>query len=184
MAKSILSNVVWPDDSRVVASRPSTNMSASQALSEVHVEGTIGLTKVRYRVDEKYLHKQLSFIKSFCLNFISISYYICLFVSVFFLVSDRSVATIQQHNDYSEPLFIGLVRILQTSNTLPPLTIMQAVQDEYVTQHTTTGTIIQTDHRIAVIAGYLSGEVTGMSAYDYVYGEDLEYTLKAQKLSK
>ncbi|XP_046657851.1 neuronal PAS domain-containing protein 2-like [Daphnia pulicaria] len=96
--------------------------------------------------------------------------------------SDRSVATIQQHNDYSEPLFIGLVRILQTPNTLPPLTIMQAVQDEYVTQHTTTGTIIQTDHRIAVIAGYLSGEVTGMSAYDYVFKEDLEYTLKAQKL--
>ncbi len=105
---------------------------------------------------------------------------------LFFSVSgsDRSVATIQQHNDYSEPLFIGLVRILQTPNTLPPLTIMQAVQDEYVTQHTTTGTIIQTDHRIAVIAGYLSGEVTGMSAYDYVFKEDLEYTLKAQKLSK
>ena len=183
MAKSILSNVVWPDDSRVVASRPSTNMSASQALSEVHVEGTIGLTKVRYGVDEKHLHKQLSFIKSFCLKFISISYYLP-FRLCFYLVSDRSVATIQQHNDYSEPLFIGLVRILQTSNTLPPLTIMQAVQDEYVTQHTTTGTIIQTDHRIAVIAGYLSGEVTGMSAYDYVYGEDLEYTLKAQKLSK
>ncbi|XP_057381265.1 neuronal PAS domain-containing protein 2-like [Daphnia carinata] len=96
--------------------------------------------------------------------------------------SDRSVATVQQHNDYSEPLFIGLVRILQTANTLPPLTIMQAVQDEYVTQHTTTGTIMQTDHRIAIIAGYLTGEVTGMSAYDYVYKEDLEYTLKAQSL--
>ncbi len=61
---------------------------------------------------------------------------------------------------------------------------MQAVQDEYVTQHTTTGTIMQTDHRIAIIAGYLTGEVTGMSAYDYVYKEDLEYTLKAQSLSK
>lgn len=90
----------------------------------------------------------------------------------------------QQHNDLTEPLFIGLVRILQTPNTLPPLTMMQAVQDEYITQHTTTGTIIQTDHRIAVIAGYLKGEVTGMSAYDYVYSEDLEYTLKAQSLSK
>lgn len=94
------------------------------------------------------------------------------------------VAAIQQHNDYTEPLFVGLVRILQTPNTLPPLTIMQAVQDEYITQHSTTGTIIQTDHRIAVIAGYLTGEVTGMSAYDYVYSEDLEYTLKAQSLSK
>ena len=102
----------------------------------------------------------------------------------FFPTGDRSVATIQQHNDYSEPLFVGLVRILQTPNTLPPLTIMQAVQDEYVTQHTPTGTIIQTDHRIAIIAGYMTGEVTGMSAYDYVYGEDLEYTLKAQSLSK
>ena len=90
---------------------------------------------------------------------------------------------LQQHNDHTEPLFIGLVRMLQTPNTLPPLTIMQAVQDEYITQHTTAGTIIRTDHRIAVIAGYMSGEVTGMSAYDYVYSEDLEYTLKAQSLS-
>lgn len=100
------------------------------------------------------------------------------------LGNDKSMASIlQQHNDHTEPLFIGLVRMLQTPNTLPPLTIMQAVQDEYITQHTTAGTIIRTDHRIAVIAGYMSGEVTGMSAYDYVYSEDLEYTLKAQSLS-
>lgn len=62
--------------------------------------------------------------------------------------------------------------------------MMQAVQDEYYTQHTTTGTIIRTDQRIATIAGYFSGEVTGMSAHDYIFTEDLEYTLKAQSLSK
>ena len=108
-----------------------------------------------------------------------------MYIRIFYLDGERTVALTQHHiNDYSEPLFVGLVRILQTSNALPPLTAMQATQDEYVTQHLTSGTIIQTDHRIAVIAGYLSGEVTGMSAYDYVYPEDLEYTLKAQSLSE
>lgn len=62
--------------------------------------------------------------------------------------------------------------------------MIQSRLDEYFTQHTLDGTIIQTDHRISTIAGYLSGEVKGVSAYKFFYDGDLEYTLKAQSMSK
>lgn len=98
------------------------------------------------------------------------------------LTGDRG-GSMQPSNGYTEPLFIAVVRLLQTPNTLPPLTMIQATKDEYFTQHTPTGTIIRTDHRIATVAGYMTGEVTGMSAFDYIHPEDQEFALKAQSLS-
>lgn len=85
---------------------------------------------------------------------------------------------------YTEPLFIAVVHLLQTPRTLPPLTIIESTKDKYLTRHDSQGMIIQTDHRISTIAGYLTCDVLGKSAFDYIYDEDREYTIKAQALSE
>ena len=102
---------------------------------------------------------------------------------------DRSLAVVttggaQSGNGYTEPLFIAMVRLLQSQRTLPPLTMIESTKDIYLTRHDSNGVIIQTDHRISTIAGYLSCDVMGKSAFGYIYDEDRDYAFKAQTLSE
>ncbi len=62
--------------------------------------------------------------------------------------------------------------------------MVQAAQDEYFTEHAPDGMIIRADHRIAIVAGYLTAEVTRTSAFHYMHPEDVDCALKAQSLSK
>lgn len=60
---------------------------------------------------------------------------------------------------------------------------MEAIQDEYVTRHLPDGRIIYTDHRIAFVAGYLTEEVMGMSAFNFIHQDDLPWATVANRQS-
>jgi len=61
------------------------------------------------------------------------------------------------------------------------LSLMEAIQDEYVTRHLPDGRIIYTDHRIAFVAGYLTEEVMGMSAFNFIHQDDLPWATVANR---
>lgn len=63
------------------------------------------------------------------------------------------------------------------------LSLMEAVQDEYVTRHLPDGRIIYSDHRIAFVAGYLTEEVMGCSAFNFICQEDLPWATVANRQS-
>ncbi|CAG7727129.1 unnamed protein product [Allacma fusca] len=61
------------------------------------------------------------------------------------------------------------------------LSLMEAVQDEYVTRHLPDGRIIYSDHRIAFVAGYLTEEVMGLSAFHFIHQDDLPWATVANR---
>ena len=61
---------------------------------------------------------------------------------------------------------------------------MEAIQDQYITRHLPDGRIVFADHRISTILGYLPSEVVGLSAFNFILGEDLPWTAMAQRHSK
>ncbi|OXA45801.1 aryl hydrocarbon receptor nuclear translocator-like protein 2 isoform X2 [Folsomia candida] len=61
------------------------------------------------------------------------------------------------------------------------LSLMEAVQDEYVTRHLPDGRIIYSDHRIAFVAGYLTEEVMGLSAFNFIHQDDLPWATVANR---
>lgn len=61
------------------------------------------------------------------------------------------------------------------------LSLMEAVQDEYVTRHLPDGRIIYSDHRIAFVAGYLTEEVMGLSAFNFIHQDDLPWWVEINK---
>lgn len=54
---------------------------------------------------------------------------------------------------------------------------MDANKDEYVTRHLVDGRIIYCDHRVSVVAGYLSEEVSGLSAFSFMHKDDFRWTM-------
>jgi len=85
-------------------------------------------------------------------------------------------------NGTSEPMLVAVVQLLQPQSLLPALTIIESMKNEYLTKHLPDGRIIQTDHRISIIAGYFMEEVMGYSAYNYIWEEDVEFAGRCQKL--
>jgi len=85
-------------------------------------------------------------------------------------------------NGTSEPMLVAIVEQLHPQSLLPALTIIESMKNEYLTKHLPDGRIIQTDHRISLIAGYFMEEVMGFSAYNYICEEDAEFAGQCQKL--
>ncbi|XP_064482244.1 protein cycle-like isoform X2 [Ornithodoros turicata] len=80
----------------------------------------------------------------------------------------------------SNYLFKTFVRVVNTS-PYKELSLMDAIQDEYVTRHKLDGTIIFADHRLSTLTGHLPHEVQGISAHKYLHPSDVAIALFAQK---
>ncbi|XP_076670678.1 uncharacterized protein LOC143369986 isoform X2 [Andrena cerasifolii] len=75
-------------------------------------------------------------------------------------------------------IFVGLARLL-TKRPITAISIMDANKNEYVTRHLVDGRIIYCDHRVSVVAGYLSEEVSGLSAFSFMHKDDFRWTMIA-----
>lgn len=62
--------------------------------------------------------------------------------------------------------------------------LIEASRDEYVTRHLVDGRIINCDQRISYIAGYMSEEVSGLSAFNFMHREDVRWVMIALRQSK
>ncbi|KAI4489539.1 hypothetical protein M0802_010976 [Mischocyttarus mexicanus] len=73
-------------------------------------------------------------------------------------------------------IFIG-VAWFPKKRPITELSITDANKEEYVTRHLVDGRIIYCDHRISIVAGYMSEEVSGMSAFKYMHKDDVRWTI-------
>ncbi|KAG7188098.1 hypothetical protein KM043_015948 [Ampulex compressa] len=73
-------------------------------------------------------------------------------------------------------VFVGMAR-LPKKRPITELSIIDANKDEYVTRHLVDGRIIYCDHRVSVVAGYLSEEVSGLSAFSFMHKDDFRWTM-------
>lgn len=62
--------------------------------------------------------------------------------------------------------------------------LLEAVKDEYVTRHLIDGRIINCDQRISYVAGYMTEEVSGMSAFKFMHRDDVRWVMIALRQSK
>lgn len=82
----------------------------------------------------------------------------------------------------NDVIFVGIARQLQRRFT--KLSLFEASKEEYVTRHLVDGRIVFCDHRISVVAGYMSEEVSGSSAFRYMHKDDVRWTIIALRQSK
>lgn len=57
--------------------------------------------------------------------------------------------------------------------------LLEATKEEWLTRHLLDGTIVYADHRISVLSGYLSEEVHGNSAFQYIHRQDARWVMIA-----
>jgi len=88
-------------------------------------------------------------------------------------VDDRN-KSVGQHT------FIGVMRPVR-DRPITELSLMESIQDQYLTRHLPDGRIIYTDHRISTVAGYMPSEVKGKSAFNFFFAEDLPWTTMAMR---
>ena len=84
------------------------------------------------------------------------------------------------HSRADKNIFVGVMRPVR-DRPITELSLIEAIQDQYITRHLPDGRIIYSDHRISTIAGYLPSEVTGHSAFNFFYAEDLPWTTMAMR---
>lgn len=80
-------------------------------------------------------------------------------------------------------VFAGVVT-LSKNRCMTELSIMDANKDEYVTRHLVDGRIIYCDHRVSVVAGYMSEEVSGLNAFAFMHKDDFRWTMIGLRQSK
>ncbi|XP_050455079.1 aryl hydrocarbon receptor nuclear translocator-like protein 1 isoform X2 [Cataglyphis hispanica] len=73
-------------------------------------------------------------------------------------------------------IFAG-VATLPKKRPITELSIMDATKDEYMTRHLVDGRIVYCDHRVSIVAGYLSEEVSGQNAFGFMHKADLRWTM-------
>ncbi|KAL6434586.1 hypothetical protein ACFW04_006148 [Cataglyphis niger] len=73
-------------------------------------------------------------------------------------------------------IFAG-VATLPKKRPITELSIMDATKDEYMTRHLVDGRIVYCDHRVSIVAGYLSEEVSGLNAFGFMHKADLRWTM-------
>ncbi|XP_055845365.1 neuronal PAS domain-containing protein 2-like isoform X2 [Episyrphus balteatus] len=74
-------------------------------------------------------------------------------------------------------VLVGMVRLIR-----PPklnTRIMEANSFEYRTRHLIDGRIIDCDQRIGLVAGYMKGEVTGLSPFTFMHQDDVRWVIVA-----
>ncbi|XP_017787864.1 PREDICTED: neuronal PAS domain-containing protein 2-like isoform X2 [Habropoda laboriosa] len=75
-------------------------------------------------------------------------------------------------------VFVGIARLLMR-RPITKISIIDANKDEYITRHLVDGRIIYCDHRVSVVAGYLSEEVSGKSAFCFMHRDDRRWAMMA-----
>lgn len=80
-------------------------------------------------------------------------------------------------------MFVGVARLLMR-RPITKISIIDANKDEYITRHLVDGRIIYCDHRVSVVAGYLSEEVSGMSAFGFMHRDDRIWAMVALRQSE
>lgn len=77
-----------------------------------------------------------------------------------------------------EHVFVGIMKPVK-DRAISEMSLVEAIQDQYITRHLPDGRIIYSDHRISTVAGYLPSDVHGCSAFNFMLGEDLPWTTLA-----
>lgn len=62
--------------------------------------------------------------------------------------------------------------------------LVEAVKDEYITRHLVDGRIVNCDQRISYVAGYMTDEICGLSAFGYMHRDDVRWVMIALRQSK
>ncbi|XP_015125703.1 hypoxia-inducible factor 1-alpha isoform X2 [Diachasma alloeum] len=75
----------------------------------------------------------------------------------------------------NDVIFVGIARLMHRRVT--ELSLFEATKEEYVTRHLVDGRIIFCDHRISIVAGYMSEEVSGANAFRYMHKDDVRWTM-------
>ncbi|KAK9884917.1 hypothetical protein WA026_009154 [Henosepilachna vigintioctopunctata] len=88
--------------------------------------------------------------------------------------TSNEVVAINSANNDILVLFIRVNRPEPISNKL-----LDASRDEYITRHLVDGRIINCDHRISLVAGYMTDEVAGLSAFKFMHKDDLHFVIVA-----
>ncbi|KAL3280019.1 hypothetical protein HHI36_017527 [Cryptolaemus montrouzieri] len=88
--------------------------------------------------------------------------------------TSSEVSTINTVNNDILVLFIRINRPEPIPNRL-----LDISRNEYVTRHLVDGRIISCDHRISLIAGYMTDEVSGLSAFKFMHKDDVRWVITA-----
>ncbi|XP_043678857.1 circadian locomoter output cycles protein kaput-like isoform X3 [Vespula pensylvanica] len=108
--------------------------------------------------------------------------YECLHVSGVLRLADacKNVDNRARHRETTSTsndiIFVGMAW-LPKKRPITELSIIDANKQEYVTRHLVDGRIIYCDHRISIVAGYLSEEVSGLSAFSFMHKDDVRWTI-------
>ncbi|XP_055619976.1 uncharacterized protein LOC129764676 isoform X2 [Toxorhynchites rutilus septentrionalis] len=74
-------------------------------------------------------------------------------------------------------VLIATARVIEVPNICDRL--MEACKYEYKTRHLIDGRIVQCDHRISVVAGYMTTEVSGLSPFTFMHKDDVRWVIVA-----
>lgn len=97
-------------------------------------------------------------------------------------VGDISVL-IPEHSFNENDIVLVAIGRLYKEREVSSLCLLEARKEEYVTRHEPNGKMIYIDHRIAIVAGYMSEEVMGLSAFNFMHKDDVTWTMIALKKS-
>ncbi|XP_043517681.1 neuronal PAS domain-containing protein 2-like isoform X2 [Frieseomelitta varia] len=96
--------------------------------------------------------------------------------------SETNAGRSSKHREVSSTsndiVFVGVARLLMR-RPITKISIIDANKDEYITRHLVDGRIIYCDHRVSVVAGYLSEEVSGKSAFRFMHKADRVWAMIA-----
>lgn len=116
------------------------------------------------------------------------TYFTCNFTMcdcVWLFANSGSVAMIlTEITGTSNDIIFAGVATLPKKRPITELSIMDANRDEYMTRHLVDGRIVYCDHRVSVVAGYLSEEVSGLNAFAFMHKADLRWTMVGLRQSK
>ncbi|XP_055603947.1 hypoxia-inducible factor 3-alpha-like [Uranotaenia lowii] len=74
-------------------------------------------------------------------------------------------------------VLVAMVQVMKVPTICDRL--IEACKYEYKTRHLIDGRIVQCDHRISVVAGYLTNEVSGLSPFTFMHKDDVRWVIVA-----
>ncbi|KAL1386814.1 hypothetical protein pipiens_020224, partial [Culex pipiens pipiens] len=74
-------------------------------------------------------------------------------------------------------VLVAMVRVMKMPTICDRL--IEACKYEYKTRHLIDGRIVQCDHRISVVAGYMTNEVSGLSPFTFMHKDDVRWVIVA-----
>lgn len=87
----------------------------------------------------------------------------------------------REHSFNENDIVLVAVGRLYKEKEVSSLCLLEAKKEEYMTRHQPNGKMINVDHRIAIVAGYMSEEVIGLSAFNFMHKDDVTWAMIALK---